>query len=202
MGVTESDVHPIGMLRGRAWKSARGFWLVHPRVQIATVQPVFFINLSILGFKKNQEILLCWLRLARFVFGVAWVNFALLRECLLFLFWTRLSNELIFFFELLSGAVSIFFTCFIAKWALRFFCSFCLCILHHVDISVLCNCLFVWVLVFLVFDIIYIIACLPYFWQSFCVPLVWFLLPKPSLFTFCLLEVFLSVTSWFVGGFP
>ena len=44
-------------------------------------------------------------------------------------------------------------------------------------------------LAFLFFSIVYVIACLPYFLQSFCALLVGFLLPKPSLFTFCLLQV-------------
>ena len=51
----------------------------------------------------------------------------------------------------------------ITKLVMQFFLLLYFCIFRHVVTSVLCNCLFVFLPVLLLFDIICVFACLPYF---------------------------------------
>ena len=79
----------------------------------------------------------------------------------------------IFFLCLLfsSGANASFISVAIIKLVMQSFLLFYLCIFRHVVISVLHNCVFVWLLTFLLFDIICIFASSPYFLQWFCASL-------------------------------
>ena len=71
-------------------------------------------------------------------------------------------------------------------------------ILHRVGISVLNNCLFVFLLTFLLFCIVCAIACLPYFLQSFCLLLNCFFFAQLLTFTFFgFLQVLAGTTSSF-----
>ena len=65
-----------------------------------------------------------------------------------------------------SGANSSFIGVAITKWVIQFFLLSYFCIFRHVVISVVHNCVFVCLLTFLLFDIMCMFACLPYFLQS------------------------------------
>ena len=123
---------------------------------------------------KFQSILLCWLRLTSFIFGVACVNFALLSECLVYLFWMRFWNKMIFCFEFLSGAFYFCFDQTIAKWVALFLC---LPKLLYFVLNFSCavrNFLLIYLLRVSIFAIACVIPLLPYFLQYFCALFTWF----------------------------